>query len=245
MASILFPSWVRVLAALVLVIALASCAQTRGRRGAPEQSGFLGDYSQLERRDDFQYAEIYLNPNADWPKYDSVHLDSVTIWVHDDKGTFTDEEKQMLTDVMYKALYDELSGQFKMVETAGPRVLRIRAAITQAKGAKVVLRTLTTWYPQARTGTALASRATNTAALVGTAAMESEVLDSVTVERLAAVVDRRSGNEAMFTKRTFKTWGDVQAACEFWGRRAAFNLVKLGVRRKPNPEELDKEPREF
>ncbi len=245
MTSILVNSRTRVLVALAVAIALASCAQTRARRAEPEHAGFLGDYSQLEQREGIQYAEVYINPNANWVKYDSIQLDSVTLWTMEDRGTFTDEERQMLTDVLYSVLYNELSEQFRMAEGPGPRVLRLRSALTQARGANVPLRTMTTVVPQLRLLGKAVSLTADTALTVGTATVEAEVLDSVTNERLAAVVDERAGNQALISSRTFRTWGDFEAAAEFWARRAAFSLVRFGVRRKPTPEELEDEPLEF
>ena len=70
--------------------------------------------------------------------------------------------------------------------------------------------------------------------------MEMDVLDAVTNERLAAAVDQRAGTKALFAKRAFTTWGDVEAACDFWSSRAAWQLARQGVQRKagvPMPEE--------
>jgi hypothetical protein len=53
----------------------------------------------------------------------------------------------MLTDTLFRALHQELGKVFTLVETAGPSTLRLRAALTQAKGAKVPLRTVTTMRP--------------------------------------------------------------------------------------------------
>jgi hypothetical protein len=238
-------SRVRALVSLALVVALAGCAQVRARRGEPEHAGFLGDYSGLEPREGFEAAEVYLNPNANWVKYNAIQLDSVTLWVKDDRGSYTDEERQMLTDLAFKGLYDALSAQFEMVERPGPRALRMRAALTQARGANVPLRTVTTVIPQLRLLGAGVNLAADTAVTVGSATIEAEVLDAITNERLAAVVDERAGNKALISSRTFRTWGDVEAACEFWGRRTAARLVQLGVRRRPDATELEAEPREF
>jgi hypothetical protein len=78
------------------------------------------------------------------------------------------------------------------------------------------------------------------AATVGSATVEMELRDSITDERLAAAVDSRAGNKALFTKRTFEKWGDVEAADRFWSQRIAWQLARHGVQRKPGapmPEE--------
>ena len=43
---------------LLLVMVSISCSATRGRRKAPEEVGFLGDYSQLAPREGFEAQEI-------------------------------------------------------------------------------------------------------------------------------------------------------------------------------------------
>jgi hypothetical protein len=112
-------------------------------------------------------------------------------------------------------------------------VLRLRAALTQAKGAKVPLRTMTTYVPQLNLPTMVVGLSADTAATVGSATVEVEVIDSITGERLGAVVDERAGTKSPLTKRTFQKWGDVDAAAHFWAERLAQALLSLGVPRKP------------
>ncbi len=226
-------SSVLVLSAVLLSVAVlsqAGCAAVRGRRSAPDPSGFLGDYSQLQPREGHEVHDVYINPDAAWKSYDSVQIDSVTLWVNEETQSLKDEERQMLTDLLYKALNDQLTEKFKIVDRPGPTVIRVRAALTQAKGAKVPLRTLSSIIPVMfviSTAVGLSADVTST---VGTATLEAELLDSVTGERLAAAVDQRAGTKSVLAgSRTFKKWGDVQAACEFWAEGLTRTLVRLGV----------------
>ena len=68
------------LIAFLLCLALASCAAVRGRRAAPEPSGFLGDYSQLREDPQREVTLAYIDATAAWSRYDAVHLESVTLW---------------------------------------------------------------------------------------------------------------------------------------------------------------------
>ena len=217
---------------LPICLALVACTATRARRGTPEESGFLRDYSMLEHRDDYPASLIYIKPGVAWTKYDRIEIDSVTLWGGEATGSLKADEKQMLTDTLYKALHDELGRFILLTDQPGPSTVRIRAALTHAKGAKVVSRTLTTIVPQARLLGSAVALSTDAAATVGDATAEVEVLDSVTAQRLAASVDERAGNKALFSARTFQKWGDVEAACQFWARRIAFHAAKYGVRRK-------------
>ena len=139
----------------------------------------------------------------------------------------------MLTDTLYKALYDELGKTFTLAERAGPDTLRMRVALTQAKGAIVPLRAITTIVPQLRVVSTIVGLSADVAVTVGTATVEMEVRDSITGRRLAAAVDSRAGNKALFTTRTFTKWGDVEAAEQYWSQRVAWQLARHGVQRKP------------
>jgi hypothetical protein len=227
----LHASWIAVVAIACALPALA-CGAVRGRRGAPEESGFLRDYSQLQEREGHEAQLVYLNPRADWSRYAAIEIDSVTLWASQENVKLSKQDQQMLTDLVYKAMHEQLGKQFRLVDRTGPDVLRLRAALTQAKGANVPLRTMSTLLPQALIlGTAVGLSA-DTASTVGTATVEMELLDSITGERLAAAVDQRAGTKSLLTTRTFSTWGDVEAAANFWAERTTQFLVTQGVRRK-------------
>jgi hypothetical protein len=225
--------WMLATLLAVSLLDLAGCAAVRGRRGAVEPSGFLGDYSQLQEREGYEAQEVYVNPGAVWHTYRAVEIDSVTLWTSDETSKLSAQDGQMLTDLFYKALHEELGKRFPIAEHAGPEVIRIRAALTQAKGAKVAMRTVSTLVPQALLiGTAV-GLAADTANTVGTATAEMEAVDSITGERLAAAIDEVAGTKRVFTTRTFTKWGDVEAACHIWAERLALFLVRQGVPQRP------------
>ena len=226
------------LALLVSLGILTSCAAMRGRKEIHE-SGFLGDYSRLEPNPNFPAQEIYINPRAVWARYDSVKLDSVTLWANEDTGALSEEERQMITDLMYKSLHNEFEKHFKLKDRPSPSTIRGRAAITQAKGANVAARTLSTFLPQAMIIGSAVSLGVDTATTVGSATIEVELLDSVTNERLAAAVDSRAGTKDLTSGRTFQSWGDVEAATEFWAQKLSRAMIRFGVRRKPGAPSVD------
>jgi len=227
---------IQLLTAILLSVAVlshAGCAAVRGRRDAADRSGFLGDYSQLKPRQGYEVHDVYINPNAAWKSYDSVQIESVTLWVSDETRSLKNEERQMLTDLLYKAHNDKLAENFKIVDRPGPNVIRVRAALTQAKGARVALRTVSSIVPMMFVMSTAVGLSADVAKNVGTATLEAELLDSVTAERLAAAVDQRAGTKSILAgKRTFQKWGDVQAACEFWAEGLAQTLARLGVKER-------------
>jgi len=103
-------------------------------------------------------------------------------------------------------------------------------ALTEAKGARVALNTVTTVVPQLRAASTIAGLGTDTAALVGAASMEAEATDAITNARLAAVVDSRAGTKGI--TRMLSKWADVSAICDHWGERARDFFVAQGVQQK-------------
>jgi hypothetical protein len=202
----------------------------RQRRGEAEHAGFLKDYSQLQSQEGYQAKEVYINPQAAWSRYNAVYIDSVALWVSDPSKAPSQEDQQMLTDMLYKSLADKVGEKFKLADRPGPGVIRVRAALTQAKGAKVALNAITTVIPQLRVVATLGGVAADSATLVGSASVEAELLDSVTNERLAAAIDAVAGTKGLL--RAFSKWADVQNACDRWAERMRDFLVKQGVRPK-------------
>jgi hypothetical protein len=215
--------------ALLAGLALSiGCSPLRQRREAVEPSGFLRDYSQLKENDQYKAYLSYINPRANWSKYNAIMIDSVSLWGTTDN--VSPEDRQKLTGMMYNALFDTLGKNFAIVAAPGMNVLRLRAALTEAKGSKVALNVVTSVIPQLRLLTTVGGMAADTSVLVGEASGEMEIVDSVTGERLAAGVDRQTGTKALIRGNKFSTWGDVQSACEYWADRVDKFLVQNGVR---------------
>jgi uncharacterized protein DUF3313 len=223
------------LALVASAVVASGCGIIRPTRGrwaeeAPH-SGFLRDYSQLKPHDDYPAQEIFIAPDAEWTKYDAVYIESVTIWVADAEKAPSPEDQKKLTDMLYKSLSDKIGEKFKIAEHPGPGVLELRAAITEARGAKVVLNTVTTVIPQLRAASTILGLATDTAAFVGAASGEAELTDSVTRDRLAAAIDTRAGTKGIM--RMLSKWADVEAIFDYWGEHTRDFLAKQGVQLKP------------
>jgi hypothetical protein len=216
-------------ALVVLTLTMVACAGTRGRRKAPEHSGFLRDYSQLTEDKETPAKLSYLNPEANWSDYDAIWIESISMWANEETGKLKDEDKQMLTDYLFKALHEELSEHFQIADGPGPGVLQFRAALTEAKGANVPLKAITTIVPQLKLVSTLVGVSADIVVTVGEATLEAEILDSMTKVRLGAAVDQRAGKKWY---SQLKTWSDVKVACEYWAKSLRETLVKKGVRTK-------------
>ncbi len=143
---------------------------TRGRRGEAVTSGFLGDYSQLAPREGYPAQEIYINPAAQWSKYNAVYIESTTLWATSESAQkLSKEDQKMLTDMMYKSIHDKLSEKFQIADRPGPNVIKMRMALTEAQGAKVALNVVTTVVPQLRAVSTVVGLGADTASIVGSA----------------------------------------------------------------------------
>jgi len=211
-------------AGLCVAVLLSSCATTRRTRGAQEQ-GFLGDYSQLQKGEKDEAYLIYINPAADFSKYNAIIIDSVTIWHKSKAAKVSLEDQQMLTDHLYATLHEELGKDYKIVTRPGPGVLRLRAAITEAKGARVVGNTVTTIVPQLKILSSLTGMATDTQVWVGKAGVEGEIVDSMTDERLMAAVEERAGTKAF--RALGGKWKNVRQVFDYWADRLSNKLAEL------------------
>jgi hypothetical protein len=215
--------------AAALVIVLTGCAVTEQAKlssvDVAAGSGFLKDYSELQPGKEGQALLVYFNPNADWSRYDKVLIEPVTVGLGP-SDKLTEQDQQTLSSYYYHALEASLSKDFALATQPGPDVMIVRAALTDATTATPVLRTISVIIPQARLLGAVKNMATGSYAFVGSAQSEGEVLDSMTGERLAAAVDRRSGGISIKNADVWE-WGDAERAMDYWAQRIDERLVAL------------------
>jgi predicted small secreted protein len=216
------------IALVTAAVIVAACATTRQSRGTGEASGFLGDYSNLRKGEKDEPQLIFIHPDVDWSLYDAIHIESVTLWRNERTDDVPKEEQQLLADFLFHALHTELSKDYKMVDEPGPNVLQLRAAITEAKGSKAVMNTITSVVPALRSLTTIVGMSAGTSVLVGKAGIEGEITDSMSGERLMAALDQRQGTKAV--RGGVKTWSDVKLATEFWAERLRKRLATLSGR---------------
>ncbi len=215
---------IRALALVALVALATGCATTRQTTHV-EQRGFLGDYSNLKPGIGDQAQLVWFNPAVDWSRYDAVMIDSVTVWHTAETAKISAEDEKKLTDLFYAQLHDELAKDFRIVDAPQRGALRIRVAITEAKGARVVGNTVTTVLPPARVLSVALGLSTNTAVWVGKAAIEASITDSMTSQRLAAAVDERAGAKTL--RGLGDQWKDVENAFGYWAERIRIRLSEL------------------
>ncbi|MDJ0947378.1 MAG: DUF3313 domain-containing protein [Alphaproteobacteria bacterium] len=167
-------------------------------------SGFLRDYSNL-KDDPMGLAQYYYqNPDKDVKTYTKFVVDPIVVHFKPNaKGTSIDAAKLgEVASYMQNKVIGILSQRFEVVDRSGPGVARLRAAITSVEQTEPVLNI----HPLMRlSGMGL-----------GGAAMEAEMVDSVSGETIIAAADERAGNRMGITAG-FESLGHAYQVIDRWG----------------------------
>ncbi len=221
-----------------LLLGLAACSTTRQQtKGTSEPSGFLGDYSMMQKGLKDRANLYYMKPDVNWNQYTKIWIKPIELWDSGDPdspmGKISPESRQTLIDLLNTALNTALSKNFTMVDHGGPDVLVVHAAITDAKKSKPVIGAVSSIYLPLKVIGLGKQTIAGTGIGVGSVTIEAEFLDGQSNERLCAVMDSRSGTEAIRSKFT-GTWGDVEKSLDWWAARLDQRLMeeKAGANQK-------------
>ena len=181
-------------------------------------TGFLGpDASKLAPGPKGGAALVWVNPNAQWSKYNAILLEPVQFWAAADSKVSASDQ-QVLTTYFYNALKTNIPQQgFTIADHAGPNVIRLQVALMDATTAVPGLRTISVVVPQARVLNLAQSMATDSYAFVGSAEAEMKATDSASGDLLAEAVDQRAGGMGLKSAASFE-WGDAQNAMDYWAK---------------------------
>lgn len=219
----------RVLGAVGLTLVtgvLSGCLSTFQARQA-EPSGFLGDYSQLRPGRDGEALLVYISPQADFRAYNKIMLDPVRVYATQGSALakLPREELQDLVNYLDATLREQLKTDYAIVTAPGPGVLRLRVAITEARGSRVILDTISSVMPYGIALSGLKKVVTGSATSVGSVGGEFEAVDSVSNQRLAAAVDKRIGRKYTGKFDRFNKWHAAQDAFDYWASRLKARLA--------------------
>ena len=209
------------LSAVLLATVLGACA-TGG--DVPEGSGFLRDYSSLQetKNADGKTVRAWVSPKLTPANYDAILLDPLVFYPEPKPSEHVSAEAlQQILAYSNDALERSVSERFKLVERAGPGVMRLRSAFTgvaaQGQGLKpyqyVPLAFVATMAKRAASGGA-PQQAFIVIEVEGTDSLTGELLGQRvrvgTGERLARVADQN-----VITLDTLKPLLDELAAGAF------------------------------
>lgn len=169
-------------------------------------TGFLSDYTTLESVSDSRMRYI----SADLADYNTFIIDPVQIRPSESK--LSEEERVKVAAYFREALERELNERgYTVTDTPALGTARIRVALTDVKNA--------TWWKKIHPASNLAGAGR------GGAAMEGEMIDAVTGQQLAAVVQAGVGSQ--FTLFNFSTVSDVKSTIDQWAETACERLNEL------------------
>jgi hypothetical protein len=187
------------LASLVAVVVLAGCAST-----PPPRSGFLVDYPDLKPDPGNPQLLWWEKPDFDWKRYHKLMIDPVVMY-YDPKAKNQEirpDDLNRLADAFRDVVIAELGNSYPVVNTPGRDVLRVRAAITEIIPASLAVNVVTTLVAFVPLD-------------MGGAAIEAEFIDSMTNERVAAMVERKLGTP-FDLKSGFTSLGHARASFKSW-----------------------------
>jgi Protein of unknown function (DUF3313) len=223
-----------IIAVGLLTVGLTGCNTTKQVSETPKDfSGFLGDYSMLEKGHNGMANYYYFGHEVDWSKYTKIYIENIDLWKSNDPdsplGKLSKDEQQMLVNFFHTALDNALRKDFEIMDKAGPDTLVIHGAITDTGKSWPVLNLVSSVYPAALALSYVKQAFTGTASFVGKVRIEANFTDGVTGQRVAAVVDERAGTKALRSKFD-GTWGDVKLSADWWATRLnlRLNLLKTG-----------------
>lgn len=189
----------RLLAVLAVGVALilGGCAKK------VQETGFLSDYSKLQKESGSSLR--YVNEAA-VDKYSTFIIDPVkVVYLADvkDKDRLTEKQETDLTNYMYRKIVEAVQDAGKKIgNEPGPGIARVRVALTDADSTSFI-----NMLPQASL----------LGVGIGGAAMEAEVVDSVTGEQIGAVIDSDKGGRIPFTN--LGTWTAAKKVMDDWAER--------------------------
>jgi hypothetical protein len=213
---------------LACVVFVVGCAQTE-QAGKVETSGFIRDYSLLQRGGEGEALLVYKNPLADFSPYRSVYVEPVIVLLLKQTSVPQEELNKLGEDLRAKMIW-KLKEDFLVVPKLVPGALRLELALTEAVPSDVGMDIVTTLVPPVGVLSSAPGLATGTRAFVGRASVEGKISDGDTGTLLAAAVDRRMGGRTL--DGAMDSWDDVQQAFEYWATKLSQQLREWGAANK-------------
>ncbi len=177
-----------------------------------EKTGFLSDYSKLEAQSDV--SARYRAPGNPLASYSKFIIDPVVTHFHTGSKAaekLKEEDLRDLKNYMHDALVEAIEDRYEIVYQPGPRVARLRSALTDLKKSGIVQNIIPV-------GKAIGSG-------LGGASLEAELLDSKTGEQIGALVESQLGSRIPFAG--LDKWDAAKQAMDEWGKRLQKRLEEV------------------
>lgn len=183
-------------------------------------SGFLSDYSKLKQDAKDPGISWWEAPNVPWKKYKKLKIDLAVIRIDPSKaGQEINDEKinkkemALMGKRLRQAVIEAMKNHYPVVDSSGPDILRIRAALTHLK-------------PVNPTANIFSTVLLGMPVDVGEAAVEVQFLDSQSGKVLLEIVAVKQGSHFDFSQ-VWTRWDQVEAAFKEWADqlRAALDEI--------------------
>lgn len=174
-----------------------------GCKSRPEArtTGFLSEEVELAEVNDHEFT--FVAPSQELAMYRGFMIDPVEFRLTPENASeLTDEDREELAAHFVQAFEETLGDDFEVVDEPGPGIARVRVAITYVQKSEPILNL----HP----GTRLLG------AGGGAAAMEGEVVDSLTGQVVWATIRSNFGPRVGFDG--LSELGDAQAVMQQWAR---------------------------
>lgn len=172
------------------VLLLAGVLFMSTQQALAADSGFIDDMPELVQDADRAGTMIWMKPGLDRSAYTRVMMEPVQIFISPDspyQGIDANEMKA-LADSFHEAVVKTLEPEIPVLSQGGPGVIYLRSAITNVK-LTTPKRGLLSYTPVGLVVHAVAS-AGGPRVSMNEAALEVEMLDAVSGERLGVLIDR-------------------------------------------------------
>ncbi|MDR4461675.1 MAG: DUF3313 domain-containing protein [Nitrospirales bacterium] len=218
---------------LCVVLSLYGCAKTTD---SVDFSGFLTNYTGLRPSPDESGAWSYRKPGINFKEYSTIILDPLVIWPshHSEYGGLDALTAWKLALAFQDSMSRALDGGYVIVKDPGPGVLRLRAALTDVMLERPALASPVPLLPLANDLLIQgAEKISGMNALEGEAAIEVEILDTQSQERLVAYVEKRMSAKILLTREK-DSLGPVLEIFDYWAKKLRRRLdEERGIRKYP------------
>ncbi len=190
-------------AVALMVSGLTACGST-----AVKQSGFLQNYGQLKADPKFDDALRFQATDVNLASYSAMVVDPVVVHFSPDADGNTIDPTRLkeVTDYFDEAISKTLPKLgLKKTTQSGPGVLRLRVAVTN----------ISETVPIANIHPAMKLSGLG----LGGAAMEAEIVDSVSGKRVIAIVESRQGDR-LGIAAGLQSLGQAKQVIVYWVERA-------------------------
>lgn len=188
---------------LYLLLAVFGVVSACATIDEPEQTGFLSDYSKLERTDEGQWR--YASGKVS--NYSKFYIEPVSDLMNpSNRDKFTAEDIEELKEHFVTKVSEALTKDdgYEVVSEPGPGVASFRLAITEVDASIAALNI--TIYTKA------------TGAGLGGIAAEGELVDSVSGEQIAAAVRWGAGSRVL--RAGLSKLGDAKLVIDRWAEES-------------------------